>query len=94
MASTNRTNKNLWNIQKIIKVTDILKKNTNNTKEMSIQEKYYEEKFDILEISGAWKIILKPKSVSGGNLIYVKLRSNSFSTEFMSNIRQQFTGTR
>lgn len=67
--------KNPWNLQKINEVIDILKsyqekKCQNNIQEISRNEKYYSGKYDLLEISGVTKVIVKPKSLDD-NIIYV-----------------------
>lgn len=69
-----KTVKKPWNLQKINEVIDILKtyqekKYQNNTRKMSSNEKYYGGKYDLLEIAGISKVILKQKSLD--DIIYV-----------------------
>lgn len=70
------TIKKPWNQERTKEVIDILKKyrvkkSQNNYHELSPNERYYGKKYDILEINGISKIILKTKFVDDDNHVYV-----------------------
>lgn len=65
-----------WNLEKIKEVVDILKSFQVKTwqksgSELTRNEKYYGSKYDVLEMSGIAKVILKTKFVNCDNLVYV-----------------------
>lgn len=68
------TVKKPWDLKKLNEIIDILqsyqeKIYQNNTCMMSSQEKYYGRKYDLLELSGISKVILKQKTLD--DIIYV-----------------------
>lgn len=87
------TIKKPWNFQRLNEIIDILKsyrakKSQNNGQALLAKEKYYGGKYDLLDISGISKVILKPKWIDDDNIIFI-----TPIEEFFDKIEEQHIAT-